>query len=662
MTGSVSIDIASLTAAQKSITELAGQIDSQRAIATSGTPVSLPSLTDGGAAAVAADWLTVETPKLQTVIDLATLLDTEGTGSASYAGTGAFSEAEALLGKELGHQINDIDIDSVEDRKRYQRLADLMDRYKSNQGVTTSFLTELGPEGATEAIQKLAAMTGVPATANYWQNINPPDSPGDEQQALGNLQNSLAASLTGMLGSATTGNWVDSGEWAKGIGQNWNVAAILLRSANLNNTVLGADFTQKLGHELLDYENGDPQRHQGLIGVGSMFGNEKFFDQNQDALKQLIGAADNSPDSAQSVMKDQQLASYLMHDRLTSQFLTDDMDDLVRLATVDSASDPTGSRAQNAASISSWTLKYAGENHLDKGYDEELGGIVGTYMTDVYQTVTGHDVTDVTGRVPPFALDLDKSDLTAVLSDIGRNDTATSIIGDHAMRLNQVLINHGAQESLDGRAGGSPNFNRDTDGDPLMLQIHGAAEFRGYLEDELAHGMTNDGEDEAAARKKTAELFTLPLDFIDTGGLGKAAPLGAYLIGDIKEQIIDGYVGDPAHAAAVEGNEHYESARQATTVQAFYSVANAEGDVAPQGGDMGVEAGPNGGSQFSTELREAWPKDEYGNMKTPGELSGSEIKDLLGRHSQDAGVTGATATQVEQSWDNQENTKEDQGG
>ncbi|MEO7351603.1 MAG: hypothetical protein ABIR34_06670, partial [Marmoricola sp.] len=111
MSGSVSIDISSLTAAQKSVTELAGLIDSRRAAVTSGTPISLPSLQDGSALAATAAWLTEQAPQLQTVIDLATLLDTEGTGSATYEGSGAFSAAETLLGQELGKQINDIDVD-----------------------------------------------------------------------------------------------------------------------------------------------------------------------------------------------------------------------------------------------------------------------------------------------------------------------------------------------------------------------------------------------------------------------------------------------------------------------------------------------------------------------------------------------------------------------
>jgi hypothetical protein len=78
------------------------------------------------------------------VIDLATLLDTKGTGSASYTGTGEFSDAE----DQLGHELDDLDIDDPEDRERYQRLADLMTQYEDNRGVTTGTLYELGTDGA----------------------------------------------------------------------------------------------------------------------------------------------------------------------------------------------------------------------------------------------------------------------------------------------------------------------------------------------------------------------------------------------------------------------------------------------------------------------------------------------------------------------------------
>ena len=542
--GSVSIDIGMLTAARKSLTTLASSIDLQRSRATQGTPVALPSLQDGARAAQAAAWLTDQAPKLQTLIDLATLLDTKGTGSASYTGSGSFSDAEDRLGHELGKQLNDLDIDDPADRARYQKLADMMATYKDNRWVTTATLDELGTDGARELIEKLAAMTGDPPTSNYWQNIGPPDSPGDELQALAHLQSSVAAGLTGMLGNATTNDWVDSEDWGKGIAEDWVVASILLRSADKNNTVLGPKFTQTVGHELMDWEAGDPMRHQGLTGLAATFGGETLNDDNGDALRQLIKAGDNSPDSAQAIMLDHELASYLMHDRLTSEHLASSMDDLVRVATVDSATDPTKPRAQNAADISSWTLHYAAENDLDDNYDEELGGIVGTYITDAYQAVDGTYPVDP--PVPPFHATMSKDDLTAVLDHIGGNDTAASIVGDHATRLNQYLMSNGAQLSLDGRVHGDPKFNPDTPGDPLVDQIGSSSAFRGFLEDELAHGMTQDGAEEAEARRKTAELFTLPADFIPMDKLGPAAPLGDYLLGDIKDQVIDGYVGDPS--------------------------------------------------------------------------------------------------------------------
>ncbi len=253
------------------------------------------------------------------------------------------------------------------------------------------------------------------------------------------------------------------------------------------------------------WEAGDPMRHQGLTGLAATFGGETLNDDNGDALRQLIKAGDNGPDSAQAIMLDEELASYLMHDRLTSDHLASSMDDLVRIATVDSANDPTRPRAQNAADISSWALHYAAENDLDDNYDEELGGIVGTYITDAYQLTTGIDVHDIVGQVPPYSLhDVTRDDLGDVLNHIGGNETATSIVGEHATRLNQLLIDAGAQESLDGRAGGTNDFTASGNDDPLLLKLHGASAFRGYLEDQLAQGMHSDGVEEEEARRKTA--------------------------------------------------------------------------------------------------------------------------------------------------------------
>lgn len=62
MSSSVSIDIAALEGAIKSLTDLASSVEAQRSRVVSGTPCALPSLSDRTLAAVAA-WLTEQEPE-----------------------------------------------------------------------------------------------------------------------------------------------------------------------------------------------------------------------------------------------------------------------------------------------------------------------------------------------------------------------------------------------------------------------------------------------------------------------------------------------------------------------------------------------------------------------------------------------------------------------
>ena len=83
MSSSVSIDIDALESA---LSGLASRIESQRSRVVSGTPCSVPSLSDGTVAAVAS-WLTEQEPELSTRLDRT---DIAGTDQAdSYAGRAA---------------------------------------------------------------------------------------------------------------------------------------------------------------------------------------------------------------------------------------------------------------------------------------------------------------------------------------------------------------------------------------------------------------------------------------------------------------------------------------------------------------------------------------------------------------------------------------------
>ena len=88
------------------------------------------------------------------MLDLARLLDTEGAGSVTYAGNGDFDDTETMLGEEMAERLGDLEINDIDDRERYQELADLIGRYQDNETVNTSMLRDLGPEGVTNAINR----------------------------------------------------------------------------------------------------------------------------------------------------------------------------------------------------------------------------------------------------------------------------------------------------------------------------------------------------------------------------------------------------------------------------------------------------------------------------------------------------------------------------
>lgn len=275
--------------------------------------------------------------------------------------------------------------------------------------------------------------------------------------------------------------------------QDSTAAAILLHSAEGRDVELGADFTHKLGKQLLETENGDPLRYS-QINNGVYFGGESYADENGDPLRQFVKVADNGIGSAQAVMGDQDMAKYLMHDRLTANHLADDMDSVVRAATVDAAMEP-GDTGKNAAEIASWTVKYAAETDLEDAYDEELGGIVGTYIADTFAAVDDGSYPPIDPPVPPHHANFNKADLETVLNKVGGNDTATSIIGQQTSKLNQLVIDEYTQQSLDGRASGDKSWHADTDGDPLKIGLNRAAGVRGFIEDELSQGMIDDGKE-----------------------------------------------------------------------------------------------------------------------------------------------------------------------
>lgn len=564
-------------------------------------------------------------------------------------------EVQAQIGDYTAKKLEDLDdIDSVAERKEAEKWFSILGKHSDDRDFGEAVIDRLGPEGVNSVIHQMTGWTRSQIT--YPDYENPPVSIGDETLALQKLQRDGAGNLAALLGSASRGGWIDNADYAEAIGRDSTAAAILLHAAEGRNVELGADFTHKLGTQLLETENGDPLRYSQM-NYGLSFGGESFMDENGDPLRQFVKVADNGIGSAQAVMGDENMAKYLMHDRLTASHIADDMDSVVRAATVDAAMEP-GDTGRKAAEIASWTVKYAAGTELNDAYDEELGGIVGTYIADTFAAVDDGSYPPIDPPVPPHHADFNKGDLETVLNKVGGNETATSIIGQQTSKLNQLVIDEYTQQSLEGRASGDASWHPDTDGDPLKIGLNRAAGVRGFIEDELSQGMIDDGKDVEEARRRTAELFTLPMDLIPAD---KAGPLGGYLVGEVKDQIIDGYVGDPVRAAAAEGTADFESARRATEIQALYSIANAETN-APQG-DLPPELvrDRDGSVRFDTGVLRDWPRDADGAPKPPGALTEKEVADILSTHQHTPGINAVVTNGVKDAWDNLQGPKAGQG-
>lgn len=151
----VKIDIELIGTAITALTDLAGDIDTQRQHAARVTPISLPSLEDG-TLDKKARWLSDHVEDLESRRDLAKLLDKEGTGSATYTVTSdTLRNVQDLLGTELAAATADLGPDA--DPEDVERVSSLLARWQNDPEVMSSMFTELGPDGTVAALSNVSS-------------------------------------------------------------------------------------------------------------------------------------------------------------------------------------------------------------------------------------------------------------------------------------------------------------------------------------------------------------------------------------------------------------------------------------------------------------------------------------------------------------------------
>ena len=171
------LDSRQLIAAHRLLSVLADRIEAQRHAVTMGTPIPLPTLADGGPTQRAAVWLEEQLAGLQSLADLAQLLETTG-GNATYDGTGSFAEAASRIGPEIAHVLDSLDPGSQQDLAALTGIAGLLQRYSGDPVVENALIEEVGGTGLLDAFTSLVPVGPEPDATpeevhDWWLALSP---------------------------------------------------------------------------------------------------------------------------------------------------------------------------------------------------------------------------------------------------------------------------------------------------------------------------------------------------------------------------------------------------------------------------------------------------------------------------------------------------------
>lgn len=446
----VEIDIELIGTAISELEGLAGDIDTQRAVATTSCPIGLPSLGES-TLGKKSRWLTDHLEDLTTRRDLAILLDQEGTGSASYT---VVSDTAANVKKMLGEALADNQhLANPFFPEEFAKFNDMLGLYVEDPDVMVSFYDSLTAEGAL----RLLSTAGEDAEG-YGLD------PSVQAQLLERLKQGLETashdrSFDGrgfaeeMIEQAT----IDPEEiMGRGIYNPSGALAYLLWDGDygrefLSTMVTGLDEYERLtmdgaGNEIWGY------RPDGGVDFSRFMPLEAGGDYaNLDVMASAMSALANDPAYALEFLGSETAADgtspllkYYLQDRDWDQDAMGGITAALDAAATDPAhiADPDSPAAQQAALLASQTVHYVSERDdlesLTKrmawpGFtaSENLSHLLGTYMAGVDRGLDPGLAGDQTGpgvitdrfgatNTPLFDYDsLTKLGLMAVASDEG---------------------------------------------------------------------------------------------------------------------------------------------------------------------------------------------------------------------------------------------------
>lgn len=506
MTESVEIDSTKLKAAYDDLVTLVTSVKSQAQSASSNTPISLPSLTGAEFTGLVA-WLEEQKPELKTRLDLATLLDTQGTGHVTYqVDADTLDNTKTMLGNELAERGQTLT--GLSDPKDIRAYNDILAAYTTDGKVMSSMFQKLGPEGTLTVLANVA-QKAVPPTA---EDVDAKKRLMDlYRMGLGAASNEFGFPskdfADGLVKAATKNpdDYVGYGTTGYGL---TSALSVLMYNGHFSD-----QFAGDLANSLDKYERLDHPNSTGLWGNRPDSAENFLWDQMvpyeagnvaKDPMIAMNSMLANSPNAALDFFDDNERQRYYIKDRTWAGDGYQSLSHVLDVATTD----PDlikGSRSQDAAELAGATVNLLAQRResvedMHTFLDDMRGDsaqnfahILGTYMVGADLAVNGGTYTyddkkdpsqtttatmDAFGNVvniPLFDKDaLAKFGVAAMSTEDGMLELRNATNRYESQKLSGLanLITH-PQEGVDGQMALQKGISENAHLEGLFLKANG---------------------------------------------------------------------------------------------------------------------------------------------------------------------------------------------
>ncbi len=585
-TMSVKIDHTALKGAIDKLSTLAGAVEAQRVAVTSGTPISLPSLSDGSLTRTT-NWLKDQEPLLQGLHDIAVLLATKGSTVASFTVGTKVDDVRQMLGETLADQASMGNPNFPEDQEKY---LEIFSQWQFDPATMAAFHNALGPE---ETLRVLSMWADAPADRPMTE---PPD---DVQAAL------VAAMKRSLVTANLPGGFTraESEAYAHGLVEAATIPVedyygrgpynpsgalnYLLYDSTFNDT-----FVRTIANDLDHYERVTNKGASGLwasrpdqgvdFGDYMEHGTYDPYAGNADPMTGLMSAMSHNPGVALDFFSDDDgdppRGEYYIKDRNWDRDAYNGLMQALDAATTDeSLINGSESDQHRAALLASATVEHLSERGNveelpeifarwpEHGAAEDLSHILGTYMNGVVPGLDNENSgIDAFGNRPAFdAESLRSVSLAAMSTDQGiaeltngMNNYRVLYIGEAADRLAET--DNGTNRQL------------------LENAVQNDARLQGFFLNTLGDSEIREAAAQDAATRAMIGHLTDIVDLVPVPGVSKldgvAGDIANMTINTAKGEAYDSFADSMAHAES-DTRTDMNNLAQETNVREQFTMA-----------------------------------------------------------------------------------------